>query len=140
MIFRLTLFTSSDLILFSFYFPSARYFQVSATSPAGGARQLFLLFFCFLIYFLFQLVCLFFCFYTFYSYGSLFHTMCMPCQSFPVVWHSITLSTTVLTAYQVRGNVVSLWRSFVTTELLLSSIGKSAQTLVVLDVAEQKEG
>ena len=67
--------------------------------------------------------------------------MCMPCQSFPVVWHSITLSTTVLTAYQVRGNVVSLWRSFVTTEeLVLSSIGKSAQTLVVLDVGEQKEG
>ena len=37
LVLSLTLFTSSRVFLFLFY--PARYFQVSATSPAGGARQ-----------------------------------------------------------------------------------------------------
>ena len=50
--------------------------------------------------------------------------------------HGIALPTAVLTAYQVRGNVASLWLSFVTTQnfCISSRIEESAPTLVVLDV------
>ena len=53
-----------------------------------------------------------------FSFQFSLHRMCMSCLSYLVWWHGIALSTAVLTAYQVRGNVVYLWRSFVTTWLV----------------------
>ena len=50
-----------------------------------------------------------------------------------IIWHRIVYSV-----LPVPYNVVSLWRSFVTTELVrstyLSRIEESARTLVLLDV------
>ena len=93
-----------------------------ATSPAGGGHdRLFLLIFYFFIScFSVSLSIVFFVFVfsLFASFLSLFHRMGMSCLSYPVRWHGIALPTAVLTVYLVRGNVVSLWRSFVTTELV----------------------
>ena len=55
-----------------------------------------------------------------FPFVSLFHRMCMSCLSYLSIvwWHDIALPTVVLTACLVRGYVVSLRRSFVTTEVV----------------------
>ena len=84
-------------------------FQVLATSPTGGGGhdRLFLLLFAFIFFFSFSP--------WLFLFVSLLHRLCMSWLSYLVWWHGIAWPTAVLTAYQVRGNVVSLWRSFVTT-------------------------
>ena len=87
-VFGLTVFISRGIVC------SARS-VLSVTSPTGGHDT-----FCF-----FLSIC-FFCFFCF-----LCHRKYISCLSYPVCGHRTALST-VLTA----NNVVSLWRSFVTTE------------------------
>ena len=88
---------------------------MSATSPAGGAQQVVSSIFSFLQVLLRFVICVYV--FSLFSFVFRFHRMFMSCLSYPVSCHGLALPTTaVLTDYLVRGNVVSLWHSFVTTE------------------------
>ena len=117
LVLRLTLFTSSRVFLFLFY--PARYFQVSATSPAGGARQFVSCMFSF-FFFSFDVSSLFLLFLCFLLFLYFIECVCRACriQYDDMALHCPLLLWLLHTRYLVRGNVVSLWRSFVTAEVL----------------------
>ena len=74
--------------------------------------------FIFLLFYYFDLSSLFWFFSLIVSFRFSLHTMCMSC---PVVPLLCLLHT--CTWYVLRGDVVSLWRSFVTTELASLLLG-----------------
>ena len=99
----------------------------SLPHPLGGGRDIFSLFH--------SLSTILLCFGSslFSSFLYFIECVCRACRiqyDVPGTWHCA-----VYCAYGRRGNVVSLWRSFVTTEFIpLRSIEESARTPVVLDV------
>ena len=75
LVLRRTLFTSSGVSIFISLFFLARFFYLSATSPAGGGTTVcFFCFFLFLFHFRFVFFDIVFCL---FPIGSLFHKMCM---------------------------------------------------------------
>ena len=112
-----TLFTSGGVFLFSFFFFPAPSFQVFATSPAGGGHDSLLLLVFIFLFFSFDWPLFFLCFLSF-----LYSIECV-CRACRIQYDDMALHCpllTVLTAYQVRGNVVSLlWRSLWPQSLFL---------------------
>ena len=95
------------------FFP-ARSFQVFATSPAGGGTTVVSPIFC-CYFFSFSLSICLLCFLSFLYF---IECVCRACRTYhnDIALHCPLLC--LLTAYLVRGNRVSLWRSFVTIELV----------------------
>ena len=113
----LALFTSSG-VFFLFIFSQLVFYQVLATSPAGPrARQIvsstFVFHFCFLFLFRFVFIVFVFSLIVSFCFFISHNGSDVRVVSSMMTWHCIAHSGAVHTA-NIRGNVVSLWRSVVT--------------------------
>ena len=104
------------VVFFFFYFSTLLFSSVCRIACAWGTTVCFFILFPFFFFSSGWSLCLLFCLCLF-PFVSIFHRMRMSCMSYPVWLHDIALPT-VRTVYLVHGNVVSLWRSFVITELI----------------------